>query len=163
PFAPPMGIADSAAATALVVADFAHRVVRIPYQPEAPKGKGPGANLHDTAGAWAEDLLPSASPPGGGVRPAAGRGRSCGLPGGVGWGGAGGGVGWVLLDVLGAEARALPSAQAGELPRRLEWALAAVVFAGGLFFGFYHATTFPPGINHDAAWEGMYAIRILHG
>src|SRR6266436_4974533 len=77
------------------------------------------------------------------------------------WSGAG--VCFVLLYVLGRDARQLPSPQAAELPRNLEWALAAVVFGVGLFFGLYHITQFPPGLNHDAAWEGMYGIRILRG
>src|SRR5262249_19781245 len=38
-FETPMGIAYSAAAKELIVADLAHRVVRIPYEPEVPKGK----------------------------------------------------------------------------------------------------------------------------
>jgi dolichyl-phosphate-mannose-protein mannosyltransferase/NHL repeat-containing protein len=77
------------------------------------------------------------------------------------WSGAG--LCFVLLYALGRDARELPSPQAAELSRNLEWALAAVVFGVGLFFGLYHITQFPPGLNHDAAWEGMYAIRILRG
>src|SRR5215470_14505486 len=70
---------------------------------------------------------------------------------------------FILLYVFGRDSRELPSPQAHELPRNVEWALAAMVFGIGLFFGLYHATVFPPGLNHDAAWEGMYAIRILRG
>lgn len=32
-----------------------------------------------------------------------------------------------------------------------------------IFFVCFRIGTFPPGLNHDAAWEGLYALRILKG
>ncbi len=33
----------------------------------------------------------------------------------------------------------------------------------GVFFRFYRIGAIPPGLNHDAAWNGLYAIRITQG
>jgi len=49
------------------------------------------------------------------------------------------------------------------LPRPTEIALFAVVLAVGIFFRFYRIGAIPPGLNHDAAWNGLYAIRITQG
>jgi sugar lactone lactonase YvrE len=65
--------------------------------------------------------------------------------------------------VSGDRHRELPAREDQELDRRTEWALLAVVLAVGAFFSFYGSDRFPPGLNHDAAWEGLYGIRILNG
>ena len=72
---------------------------------------------------------------------------------------------FVLLYVLGRDARELPAASAPEpeLSRRVEWALLLLVCGIGVFFAVFRLSEFPPGLNHDAAWEGMYAMRILQG
>ena len=69
----------------------------------------------------------------------------------------------VLLYVLGRDARELPAPSAPEMSRTTEWVLLALVCGTGVFFGVFRLSEFPPGLNHDAAWEGMYAIRILQG
>ena len=33
----------------------------------------------------------------------------------------------------------------------------------GIFFRFYRIGAIPPGLNHDAAWNGLYAVRITQG
>jgi hypothetical protein len=35
--------------------------------------------------------------------------------------------------------------------------------AVGIFFRLYRIASIPPGLNHDTAWEGLYAIRITQG
>jgi sugar lactone lactonase YvrE len=70
---------------------------------------------------------------------------------------------FVLLYALGGDARDLPAAGELDLPRRTEWVLLAGVLAVGVFFAVFRLWEFPPGLNHDAAWEGLYAIRILQG
>jgi DNA-binding beta-propeller fold protein YncE len=59
--------------------------------------------------------------------------------------------------------RELPAREEREFSPRSEWLLLAAVLAVGAFFSFYGVGEFPPGLNHDSAWEGMYAIRILNG
>ncbi len=49
------------------------------------------------------------------------------------------------------------------LPRLVEAALFAVVLGVGIFFRFYRIGDIPPGLNHDAAWNGLYAITITQG
>src|SRR3990172_3545329 len=44
-----------------------------------------------------------------------------------------------------------------------EVALLIVVIAAGVFFRFYRIDSIPPGLNHDAAWEGLNGIRITQG
>jgi sugar lactone lactonase YvrE len=77
------------------------------------------------------------------------------------WGGA------VLLFLcawfVGDQGSELPSRDAGELDATTEGILLAIVLAVGAFFSFYGLDRFPPGLNHDAAWEGLYGIRILDG
>ena len=70
---------------------------------------------------------------------------------------------FVLLYSATPAARALPSIDERELPRQLEWVLCAAVLLVGTVFTIYQLSEFPPGLNHDAAWEGMYGIRILQG
>jgi DNA-binding beta-propeller fold protein YncE len=64
--------------------------------------------------------------------------------------------------VWGRDASALPPA-GDALPRRAEWVLFTLTFGIGAFFTTFRLSQFPPGLNHDAAWEGMYAIKILQG
>ena len=49
------------------------------------------------------------------------------------------------------------------LPRVAEIALFAAVIGVGIFFRFYKIGSIPPGLNHDAAFHGLYAIRITQG
>jgi len=70
---------------------------------------------------------------------------------------------FVLLYAAAPTARPLPSTEETELPRHFEWVLCGAVLLAGAFFTVYRLAEFPPGLNHDAAWEGMYAIRILNG
>lgn len=70
---------------------------------------------------------------------------------------------FILLYVVSRDARVLPSTDEAELPRALEWSLFGLVLCIGAFFVVFRLSEFPPGLNHDAAWEGMYAIRILNG
>ncbi len=71
------------------------------------------------------------------------------------------GLAFIGLYFLSAEERGLPALDAGALSRKTERVLVAAVMAVGLFFGVFRLWEFPPGLNHDAAWEGLYAIRIL--
>ena len=71
-------------------------------------------------------------------------------------------IGFVLLCRFGINANDLPTQRYG-LSRRVEWLFLAGVFGVGICFGLYHFREFPPGLNHDAAWEGLYALRILRG
>lgn len=70
---------------------------------------------------------------------------------------------FVASYFLSDQNRELPAREAGELDRTTEWVLLGVVLAVGAFFSFYNAENFPPGLNHDSAWEGLYGIRILNG
>lgn len=42
-------------------------------------------------------------------------------------------------------------------------ALLSFVLAVGIFFRFFRIADIPPGLNHDAGWFGLYAIRITQG
>ena len=44
-----------------------------------------------------------------------------------------------------------------------EVALLTVVLAAGVFFRFYRIDDIPPGLNHDAAFIGLYGIKINQG
>jgi len=70
---------------------------------------------------------------------------------------------FVLLFVLSRESRELPSPAASYLSQQHERLLFAAVMLIGLFFVAFRIDQFPPGVNHDAAWEAMYGIRILNG
>ncbi len=70
---------------------------------------------------------------------------------------------FILLFWLSPPSRALPTQRELQMPRQLEWGLALAAFAICLFIKLYRLTSFPPGLNHDAAWEGQYAIHILNG
>lgn len=54
------------------------------------------------------------------------------------------------------------ASNARPLPLRGE-ALVLLVLAAGVFFRFYRLDTIPPGINNDAAWNGLYAIELSQG
>jgi sugar lactone lactonase YvrE len=70
---------------------------------------------------------------------------------------------FVLLYASSRDARVLPSTDEAALSRTVEWVLFGLVLCIGTFFVMFRLSEFPPGLNHDAAWEGMYAIRILNG
>jgi len=70
---------------------------------------------------------------------------------------------FVVAYVVGRDGRTLPSPTGEPLPRRAEWLLGALVVGIGTFFTVFRLSEFPPGLNHDAAWEGMYALDILRG
>ncbi|GIW39926.1 MAG: hypothetical protein KatS3mg076_0503 [Candidatus Binatia bacterium] len=55
----------------------------------------------------------------------------------------------------------LPGKENPPLPG--EWLLAALVLASGVFFRVFRLDLIPSGLNHDAAWNGLYALRILRG
>jgi hypothetical protein len=50
-----------------------------------------------------------------------------------------------------------------KIPVRIEVALFIIVLAVGIFFRLYQLETIPAGLNHDAAWNGLYAIKITQG
>lgn len=70
---------------------------------------------------------------------------------------------FVLLYASSGDVRVLPAAGEAELSRTVERVLFGLVLCIGVFFAVFRLSEFPPGLNHDAAWEGMYAIRILNG
>ncbi len=79
------------------------------------------------------------------------------------------GVAWPLgllalaaYFLIGARVPGLPS-PTEPCRRRTEWVLASVAVGVGVFFKVYKLSEFPPGLNHDAAWEGQYALAILRG
>ena len=45
----------------------------------------------------------------------------------------------------------------------MEWLAVGVLVGVGVLFRFIHFSTVPEGMNHDAAWYGMYAIYINQG
>lgn len=77
-----------------------------------------------------------------------------------GWRVLGGVVGLWLLWL--AVTRGATVAQAA-LPRRLEALLVMLLIGLGAWFRLVHFSTVPPGMNHDAAFNGMYALHILQG
>jgi len=70
---------------------------------------------------------------------------------------------FIVLFFLSRDSRELPSPAGEELPVHVERLLFATVLLIGLFFVTYNLSALPAGINHDAAWEAMYGIRILNG
>ncbi len=62
-----------------------------------------------------------------------------------------------------ADSRAFPGSDTPLSSSRAEWVWLAVVLLLGVFFVCFRIGEFPPGLNHDAAWEGLYALRILNG
>ncbi|MCH8162033.1 MAG: glycosyltransferase family 39 protein, partial [Chloroflexi bacterium] len=49
------------------------------------------------------------------------------------------------------------------MPLRTEAILFLAILAIGIFFRLYKIDTIPPGLNSDAAWNGLHAIRITNG
>lgn len=72
-------------------------------------------------------------------------------------------LGFALLYALSGRERNLPSPDPAEMSARAEWVWLGAVLAVGVFFVVYRIGEIPPGLNHDAAWEGLYALRILEG
>ncbi|HYD49097.1 MAG TPA: glycosyltransferase family 39 protein, partial [Terriglobales bacterium] len=72
-------------------------------------------------------------------------------------------LGAVVLYFVGRDAADLPPVTTGEMSRRAELGWLALVILIGVFFVCYRIDQIPAGLNHDAAWEGLYAIRILNG
>lgn len=70
-------------------------------------------------------------------------------------------VGFLLL-LLDPEARQLPAREL-PLPPAVEWGGFAAVMLVAVFFRTYRLDLIPSGLNHDVAWNGLYAIRILQG
>lgn len=70
---------------------------------------------------------------------------------------------FIAAYLLGRDGRALPAATEDRLPPRAEWFWCLLVLAVGTFFTVFRLAEFPPGLNHDAAWEGLYALDILRG
>jgi hypothetical protein len=71
---------------------------------------------------------------------------------------------WFAWRLPSSPAAAPPAGTpAPPLPWRLEAALFAAVLGVGIFFRFYRIGDIPPGLNHDAAWNGLYAITITQG
>jgi len=70
---------------------------------------------------------------------------------------------FVVLYRLTPEARSLPAAHDRVGSRQMEWTWLALVLAAGTFITVFRLTDIPPGLNHDAAFEGLYAVRILKG
>lgn len=62
-------------------------------------------------------------------------------------------------DETAAEADALPTVST----RRGEWLLVSALVALGAVYRTVHFFSIPPGMNHDAAWYGMYAVQIGEG
>jgi hypothetical protein len=69
---------------------------------------------------------------------------------------------FLLLYLLDEQGRELPGREEA-VPRVVEWPLALFVIAVGVFFRTFRLTEFPPGLNHDAAWNALYATKILQG
>jgi hypothetical protein len=59
------------------------------------------------------------------------------------------------------DSRRLPTAEAAT--RRLEAIGFAGVMAIAVFMRVYRLDLIPSGLNHDVAWNGLYALRILRG
>jgi len=78
----------------------------------------------------------------------------------IGWGLAA--VLFVILYALDPADRELPAMTDGLSPR-VEWSLALLVFAVGIFYRLFRLSELPPGLNHDVAWNGLYAVKILQG
>lgn len=67
---------------------------------------------------------------------------------------------WPLARCLGQRSKPQFTSQQ-EL--RHEWVIVTLLFGLGVFLRLVHFSSIPPGMNHDAAWYGMYATHILTG
>lgn len=72
-------------------------------------------------------------------------------------------AGFLVLYAAAGGSRALPGSAAAAGASRSELGWLAAVLAVGVFFVCFRIDSFPPGLNHDAAWEGLYALSILDG
>ncbi len=72
-------------------------------------------------------------------------------------------VSFVLLYGVARDTRTMPAALQTDFSPRTGWLLLCGVFLIGVFFKFYKLSELPPGLNHDAAWEGQYALGIVKG
>ncbi len=72
-------------------------------------------------------------------------------------------VAFIALYFSADRSRALPASSSADLSAAVEWAWLLALLAVGVFFVFYRIDEIPAGLNHDAAWEGLYALRILNG
>lgn len=70
---------------------------------------------------------------------------------------------FLVAYFLGDAGSDLPSREEHDLEPTTERILLVLVLAVGAFFSFYGLDRLPPGLNHDAAWEGLYGLRILEG
>ncbi|MFQ5877198.1 MAG: glycosyltransferase family 39 protein [Acidobacteriota bacterium] len=59
-----------------------------------------------------------------------------------------------------AEDRGAPAAPPRAAPAALEWALVALVVAGGLYLRVYRIDLFPPGLNNDEAINALEAAEL---
>jgi len=76
---------------------------------------------------------------------------------------AGLGAAWLIARRF-SVVRQDPGLGKGESPRgRREWAVVALLFVLGVLLRVVHFQSVPGAMNHDAAWNGMYAIHILNG
>ena len=67
---------------------------------------------------------------------------------------------WVAHSLLGSAGEQPYEASERPLPLRVEAGLFAVVLAIGIFFRFYRIEDIPPGLNNDAAFNGLFALNI---
>lgn len=72
-------------------------------------------------------------------------------------------VAFLLLYFAAADGRALPGAGVADVSPAQARLWLGMVLALGAFCVVYRVGTYPPGLNHDAAWEGLYALRVLQG
>lgn len=70
---------------------------------------------------------------------------------------------WRAHGLVASGAVARVAAGENAIPRVAEIVLFAAVIGVGIFFRLYKIGSIPPGLNHDAAWEGLYAIKITQG
>jgi DNA-binding beta-propeller fold protein YncE len=71
-------------------------------------------------------------------------------------------VAWPLARRMGS-GREYGAVDASAPARRREWIAVALICGLGTLLRFVHFGTVPEGMNHDAAWYGMYASYIVNG
>jgi DNA-binding beta-propeller fold protein YncE len=71
-------------------------------------------------------------------------------------------VAWPLARRMGS-GREHDAVDASAPTRRREWIAVALLCTLGTLLRLVHFETVPDGLNHDAAWYGMYAIHIVNG